>query len=338
MRTFVLGVVASALVAACSDEVVIGSHPPASGGGGSGAVGGAGPGPGGGGGVSSDACGPTQPCVDEGLLPAVCVHDAGCDSAGTCAPVDDEAYGCPGACTCDGVFVCTDVEANLLGVDLTADPACLACGGALAELKRAITSSVGFCTAVARFRHTDLEPLGVAIVCDRGRMPAIDLETAETIAEAALGPTDDPLVHLGGAEAWIHVFWAPASDAGGVGVVSHYGVVPFAATSSAMGSGTILEPETWLSAELLDVPCGLQPFPMPGSVGFDLRDGSALTSAQVAPVVDRLWRTPVPRLANEEPGMSFASAVGVVLYAPSIDPDAMEWVTFLSWPGNVVFE
>jgi hypothetical protein len=201
---------------------------------------------------------------------------------------------------------------------------------ALSEVIATETGIVGACVTVVRLDYQSLTILGFQIFC--GPFDHPDEATARATAQADAGYGSSGQL-LGGptpSDDW--VFWQPAGDFGGTGVVgAAQGLTVFGGSTVWGGSGDITYPAAWRPAADLGPAC----VPMvnalpPDARGFDLGTGMALSAGQITAAMDEAWNTALPDglWAN-----SYVFPSMVLLYPRSIggfDPTTAEWIVLLS--------
>src|SRR5262249_41726254 len=131
---------------------------------------------------------------------------------------------CPGGCGCDGLYYCSECEANKAGVDIRpGDTSCYANCTAIAD---AIGAKVNIsevpCTTVVRLDYQTFAPKGFSILCG-GSNDLVDEATARAVAQADTGFGQSGTLLSGPMPVDEFVFYEAPGDFGGVGVVSSVG-------------------------------------------------------------------------------------------------------------------
>jgi hypothetical protein len=201
---------------------------------------------------------------------------------------------------------------------------------ALSEAIATETGIVGACVTVVRLDYQSLAILGFQIFCGPFAHP--DEATARATAQADAGYGSSAQL-LGGpfpTDEW--VFWQPAGDFGGTGVVgAAQGLTVFGGSTIWSGTGDITYPVTWRPAADLGPSCvpTVNALP-PEARGFDLDSGQPLGAGEITTAMDKAWNTALPDVlwAN-----SYVFPSMVLRYPRStgaFDPATAEWIVLLN--------
>ena len=171
------------------------------------------------------------------------------------------------------------------------------------------------CTFVVRLDYANLKPLGWSVNCGRNRQIDVSAAGQVALSSTGYGGVGSNLQTSGD----LFVFSEPASDFGGVGIVSTLsGLALFGGSIVWSGRGAITYPTTWESPDAMGRGCGF------ASVGMPSAD-----TEPPAAVVGRM------AIANAFPDGPIS--VDTYLYTPAVgatDYSVAEWLVFVSGLGQ----
>lgn len=206
-------------------------------------------------------------------------------------------------------------------------------GGDCQALADAIAQQAGgvhTCTALVRLGYTTKAIFGYLLSC--APYGAVDEATAGAIAENDTGYGANAQLLSGPQPADEWVFWMPAGDFGGSGVVNaRNGKTVFGGSTVWGGGGDFTYPHPFAFDPPSAIGSGCSTSaPKPTARGFDLGSGMPLSQAEVSAAVDVVWSTALPDGLWKN---SYVFDAMVLLYPRSVggfDPDTAEWVVLVN--------
>ncbi len=185
------------------------------------------------------------------------------------------------------------------------------------------TGGVQTCTTVVRLDYQTLAIKGYRILC--APYGPTDETAARAVAEAATGYGQGSQFLSGPNPEDEYVFWEPAGDFGGAGVVNaRNGIAVFGGSIVWDGEGKITYPASFEPPASLGTDCKSSA-PLTQARGFDLSNGGPLSSTAVAAALGVVWETALPDGLWKN-GYVFDAVV--LLYPPSVgalNPAVAEW-------------
>lgn len=278
------------------------------------------------GGKMGKPCQADEFCDFEGTVPC-----GQADGTGICTQRPDFCpKDCPGVCGCDGQTYCNECLAHAAGMDVNSAIQCNAavdCQQVVADLA-AQAGGVHTCTTLVRLDYQTLTVKSYHLEC--APYAATSESAARATAEADTGYGQGNQLISGANPEDEYVFWEPAGDFGGAGVVNaRNGKSVFGGSVVWDGAGQITYPDSFLPAALLGPGCGSLA-PKTTARGFDLGSGLALPQGDVDAAVDVVWSTALPDGLWQN---SYVFDAMVLLYSPTVgamDPATAEWLVLVN--------
>jgi hypothetical protein len=194
----------------------------------------------------------------------------------------------------------------------------------------AIAQQVGgaqACTALVRLDYGTKAIKGYRLLCAPYGVTTEAAARATAQADTGFGQTGQLLSGPQPMDHW--VFWNPAGDFGGTGVVSvRSGTSMFGGSTVWGGAGDITYPTSFDPPEQLGLGCNSQA-PKPTSRGFDLGGGQPLGAGDVSAAIDVVWSTALPDGLWKN---SYVFDAMVLLYPRSVgavDPTSTEYIVLV---------
>lgn len=201
------------------------------------------------------------------------------------------------------------------------------CTSAILAIK-AQMAGVLACTSVVRLDYQTLAIKGVRFLC--GAYAAPTEAQARATAQADTGYGQSGQLLSGATPMDEFVFYTQPLDLGGVGVVSaQSGMSVFGGSIVWLGGGQITYPTSFEPGSNLASGC-TNTTPEPSARGWDLRDGTPLSTADVKAALDVVWGTALPDALTQVGGVFDAV---VLLYPPTMgvfDPNVAEWIVMVN--------